>query len=67
MLSLLNKLESRLRGGGCGSIKTIPNIDIVIKSDIYDIENYITRFDSFVQTIYTKAALAANYQKLKKQ
>ncbi|CAD8181620.1 unnamed protein product [Paramecium pentaurelia] len=60
MSSLLNKLTFTLRGGGCGSIQIIPNTDIVLKSDIQDIENFITRFDSFVQTIYTKAAVAAN-------
>ncbi|CAD8202672.1 unnamed protein product [Paramecium pentaurelia] len=60
MSGRLNKITSSLRGGGCGSIKTIPNTEIVLKSDIQDIENFITRFDSFVQTIYAKAAVAAN-------
>ncbi|CAD8102606.1 unnamed protein product [Paramecium primaurelia] len=60
MSGRLNKITSSLRGGGCGSIKTIPYTDIVIKSDIQDIENFITRFDYFVQTIYSKAAVAAN-------
>ncbi|CAD8092496.1 unnamed protein product [Paramecium primaurelia] len=56
MSDLLNKITSPLRGGGFGSIKIIPNTDEVQKPYIQEIENFITRFDSFVQTIQTKAA-----------
>lgn len=48
MSGLFNKVASSLRGGGCGSIKIIPNSEVDFKADIYDIENFITRFDSVV-------------------
>ncbi|CAD8098007.1 unnamed protein product [Paramecium primaurelia] len=60
MSGLFNKVASSLRGGGCGSIKIIPNSEVDFKADIYDIENFITRFDSVVQIIHTKVDDAAN-------
>ncbi|CAK70857.1 unnamed protein product (macronuclear) [Paramecium tetraurelia] len=60
MSGLLDKVTSTLRGGGCGSTKTIPYTDVDLKSDIYDTDIFITRFDSIVQIISSKATVAAN-------
>ncbi|CAD8173681.1 unnamed protein product [Paramecium pentaurelia] len=60
MLALENKAISSLRGGGCGSFKMNPRTYESLKSDIQDIENFIAKFNSFVEIICAKAAVAIN-------
>ncbi|CAD8130151.1 unnamed protein product [Paramecium sonneborni] len=60
MLSLANKTTSLLRGGGCGSVKISPHTDENLKSDNQAIQNFINRYNYFVEKICTKAAVAAN-------
>ncbi|CAK64893.1 unnamed protein product (macronuclear) [Paramecium tetraurelia] len=60
MIFKMHQAKSTLRGGGCGSFSVIPQKTEHIKSDSYDIQNFIAKFDSYVKIIQTKAAVAAN-------
>ncbi|CAD8210102.1 unnamed protein product [Paramecium pentaurelia] len=60
MLASINKKSSSLRGGGCGTFRMILRTQANLKSDIQDIENFMTKFDSFVEIICFKAAVV-NY------
>ncbi|CAD8198450.1 unnamed protein product [Paramecium pentaurelia] len=60
MLALMNKTTSSLRGGGCGTFRMFPRTQENLKSDILDIENFINKFNHFVEIIFTKAAVAIN-------
>lgn len=57
MLASMNKTRSSLRGGGCGTFRMIPRTQANLKSDIKGIENFMTKFDSFVEIICVKAAV----------
>ncbi|CAD8116746.1 unnamed protein product [Paramecium primaurelia] len=60
MLSLVNTKISSLRGGGCGSFRMNPRTYENLQSDIQDIDNFITKFSSFVEIICAKADVAIN-------
>ncbi|CAD8117386.1 unnamed protein product [Paramecium primaurelia] len=60
ILALMNKRTSSLRGGGCGTFRMFPRTQENLKSDISDIENFINKFNHFVEIIFTKAAVAIN-------
>ncbi|CAD8105018.1 unnamed protein product [Paramecium primaurelia] len=60
MLASINKTRSSLRGGGCGTFRMISRTQANLKSDIQDIENFITKFESFVEIICAKANVAIN-------
>ncbi|CAD8214878.1 unnamed protein product [Paramecium pentaurelia] len=60
MLALVNTTISSLRGGGCGSFRMNPRTYGNLQSDIQDIDNFITKFNSFIEIICTKADVAIN-------
>ncbi|CAD8089148.1 unnamed protein product [Paramecium sonneborni] len=59
MPDLMNKNILTLRGGGCGSSQIMPT-NPSLKDKDQDIENFITKFDFYVEKICAKAAVAAN-------
>ncbi|CAD8118451.1 unnamed protein product [Paramecium primaurelia] len=60
MLALVNTTSSSLRGGGCGSFRMNPRTYGNLESDIQDLDNFITKFNSVVEIICAKADVAIN-------
>ncbi|CAD8083956.1 unnamed protein product [Paramecium sonneborni] len=65
MAKLIQKTKFLLRGGGCGTSQMIQyrqKTKISKKDKDQDIDNFISRFNFYVEQIFTKPAVATNQQ-----